>query len=134
MPVEMQADELTTLLAEQLGDRATRDPLAALLLQKITRQAEAVEDTDLTDQRLQRAARTIARLRAEVAAANRMATEVARVLGACGACWGLARACPQCHGQGGPGSQEPDAAVLMAWIGPALQRAGITPSPTRPAQ
>lgn len=125
---------MTTLLTEQLGERATRDPFAALLLQQLTSQAETVEDPDAPDPRLERAARTIARLRAELAAANTMATQVARVLGACTACWGLDRFCGRCRGAGAPGSHTPDIDALVDWIGPALRRGGISLSTTRPAE
>lgn len=125
---------VTALLTEQLSERATRDPLAALVLHQLSQQAETVDDEpDPLGRRLKRATRTVARLRSDLAAANTMATHVGRVLGACPACWGLDHFCRQCLGAGTPGSQEPDVDALVDWIAPALHRAGLTVSTTRPA-
>ena len=118
---------MTALLTDQLSERSARDPFAALLLQQLTTQAEAatVPDPDLTDHRLERARRTVTRLRSELAAANAMAAHVGRLLGACPACWGLDQFCRQCLGAGTPGSQQPDTEALVAWIAPALHRDGL---------
>lgn len=125
---------MSALLTEQLSERASQDPLAAMLLQQITQTSEAHEsgDPDLLDRKLARAKRTIAVLRNEISAANAMAGYVARVLGACPACWGLDHFCRQCLGSGTPGSQDPDIDALVDWISPALHRAGLTLSSTRP--
>lgn len=118
---------MTALLTERLSERSAHDPLAALLLQQLSTQAESAEaaDADLTDRRLERARRTITRLRSELAAANAMAAHVGRVVGACPACWGLDQFCRQCLGAGTPGSQQPDSEALVAWITPALHRDGL---------
>lgn len=126
--------KMTALLTEQLSERAAQDPLAALMLHQLSQQSEAVQDEpDLVDRKLDRAIRTINRLKVELAAANTMATHVGRVLGACPACWGLDHFCRQCLGSGLPGSRPPDIDAMVSWIAPALRRAGITVSSTRPA-
>ena len=126
---------MTSLLTEQLSERAARDPFAALLLQQLSRQSESVEGggQDVLERRLERASRAITRLRSELTAANAMAAHVARVLGACPACWGLDRFCRRCLGAGTPGSDEPDINALIDWVAPALHRAGVTVSTLRPA-
>ncbi len=118
--------DVAALLSEQLAGQADRDPLTALLLSQLARAEDASPDeADILRKRLARATRTVERLRTELAAADRMAEHVARVLGACPACWGLDHFCRRCSGSGRPGSQQPDVDALLSWITPALQRAGI---------
>jgi hypothetical protein len=123
---------LSAMLTEQLTERAATDPLAALMLTQLN-QPEAPEEPAQVDQSLNRAIRTISRLQDEVTAANAMAVQVARVIGACSGCWGLDPLCRQCFGVGTPGSQPPDREALLNWLGPALSRAGIisTSDPNR---
>lgn len=126
--------DMTALLTDQLTERAARDPLAALVLHQLHRQTENVEaEPAHRDRRLEQANRTITGLRAELAAANVMADHVARLIGACPACWGLDHFCRRCLGAGTAGSHEPDIDALVSWISPALHRAGLTVSTTRPA-
>jgi hypothetical protein len=49
----------------------------------------------------------------------------ATLVGACPICLGEDIACYECSGKGGPGSRDPDAAALVAWITPALGRVGL---------
>ena len=110
----------------------TDDPLMSMLLQQMAARQEADGTPDEVERlkaRLQRAGRLIERLREEAAAANEMASFVARVLGACPRCWGLDRFCRECLGAGTPGSRAPEVADLLDWVGPALQRAGFTTVP-----
>ncbi len=48
---------------------------------------------------------------------------LAAALGACYLCFGEDPACPECHGNGEPGSLIPDAAAFRQYIVPALRRA-----------
>ena len=117
---------MTTLLAEQLGERATQDPFAALLLQQLRSNEEGVDDElDELRRDVARARQTIERLKTEVGAANAMARYVAQMLGACSSCWGLNPVCPRCLGNGRPGSEQPAIRELLDWITPALHRAGL---------
>jgi hypothetical protein len=50
---------------------------------------------------------------------------VAKLAGACPICLGEDTVCRECGGTGGPGSRDPDAAALVAWIAPALRRMGL---------
>lgn len=50
---------------------------------------------------------------------------VAALVGACPTCLGEDGACTACGGRGAPGSREPDAAALTAWITPSLRRLGL---------
>lgn len=50
---------------------------------------------------------------------------VATLVGACPICLGEDTVCRECGGSGGPGSRDPDAAALAAWIAPALRRLGL---------
>lgn len=115
-------------LSEQLAQQAAHDPLTALLLAQLTSSAEAEgpDGLDELEHRLEVVTRANRRLQEELRAANAMATHVARLLGACPACWGLDTFCRQCLGNGIPGSSEPDHASLVHWITPALDRAGLT--------
>jgi hypothetical protein len=121
---------MTTLLTERLGERASQDPLAAMLLQHFQRSVEEDDHEgagiDELRRKLESATGALDRLRTELSAANAMATHVAKVLGACSSCWGLNLVCPRCLGSGGPGSQPPDINALVNWITPALHRAGLT--------
>jgi hypothetical protein len=117
--------KVTALLTEQLSERAAHDPFAALMLSQLSQQHESTEPDPVPDQALERAIRTINKLRADLAAANKMATQVAQVIGACPACWGLDLLCRQCHGSGTPGSRMPDVDALFDWLGPAISRAGL---------
>lgn len=51
--------------------------------------------------------------------------EVAAMVGACAACLGEQPGCEECRGTGKPGWHEPDAAALVRWITPSLQRVGL---------
>jgi hypothetical protein len=48
----------------------------------------------------------------------------ATLVGACPICLGEDMVCRECGGKGGPGSREPDTA-MVAWIAPALRRLGL---------
>jgi hypothetical protein len=50
---------------------------------------------------------------------------VATLVGACPLCLGEDRTCHECSGRDGPGSRNPDAAALVAWITPALHELGL---------
>jgi hypothetical protein len=50
---------------------------------------------------------------------------VAALVGACPICLGEDRVCLECRGKGGPGSRNPDAAALVAWIMPTLRGLGL---------
>jgi hypothetical protein len=123
--------QLTKLLVDRLQDGAS-DPLHTLLLQQLAAPADdAEEELAQLRRRLSAAKRTVEQLKSEVIAANAMAEFVARLLGACPACWGLDRFCRRCLGSGAPGSSEPDVVQLVDWISPALHRAGLTTTPIR---
>jgi len=50
---------------------------------------------------------------------------VATLVGACPVCLGEDMLCHECGGKGLPGSRDPDAAALVAWITPPLRRLGL---------
>lgn len=50
---------------------------------------------------------------------------VAALVGACPVCLGEDKVCRECGGRDGPGSRNPDAAALVAWITPTLHRLGL---------
>lgn len=50
---------------------------------------------------------------------------VATLVGACPLCLGEDVVCRECGGKGSPGSRDPDADALTAWITPALRRLGL---------
>ena len=124
----MVNEQLTAALTEQLSQQAGSDPIMAMLLQQMANTPPAEADEELIElrSRLERAARKIERLRAELSAANAMAAYVARVLGACERCWGMDQFCRGCLGRGRPGSSQPDVGTLIDWVSPALRRAGLT--------
>lgn len=126
-------DDMTAALGGAIPQMPD-NPLMSMLLQQMAARQEADrtpdQEVEQLKARLQRASRLIGRLRAEAAAANEMASFVARVLGACPRCWGLDRFCRECLGAGTPGSRAPEAAELLDWVGPALQRAGLTAVPS----
>ncbi|WP_426514232.1 hypothetical protein ACPPVO_28570 [Dactylosporangium sp. McL0621] len=125
-------DQLKAMLDATM-QRAGDDPLMAMLMQQMAAARTTTEADDEVPQlrkRLAQAQRIIARQRATADAADQMAAFVARVFGACPACWGLNRFCSVCLGDGGPGTRDLDPHELLEWVGPALRRAGLTTTPT----
>lgn len=125
-------EQLAAVLTERLGEQAGSDPLAALLLSRLTQTPGEPAAEETLSRRLDRAVAANGRLREELASANAMATHVADLLGACPDCWGLDELCRRCLGAGGPGSSEPDVQRLVRWLTPALRRAGLSLTATSP--
>lgn len=120
--------QMTALLTERLTERAADDPIAAMLLAKLSEQNDEPpreDDVAALERKLERAGRFIERMRDELTAANTLAAHVAGLLGACSACWGLDGLCPRCGGTGDPGSRMPQVDALVDWVSPALARAGL---------
>lgn len=59
--------------------------------------------------------------RGELDAALDQLDELAAALGACEACWGEDKRCPDCRGKGSAGYFEPDRALFDRYIMPALK-------------
>lgn len=125
------AEALTEQLTRQLTERAATDPLAGLLLTQL-QEKSAPDPLDLLERQLATVIRANTRLQEALTAANAMSGWVAHTVGACRACWGLVADCRECGGQGRPGYLPPDVEELVAWLGPALRRAGLPLDPTDP--
>jgi len=61
-------------------------------------------------------------LYAEVETLRTRNDTLAAALGACYLCFGEDLACPECGGQGGAGSQAPDAVAFRQYVAPAVRR------------
>lgn len=124
---------LTDQVTELLTARARTDPMAALLLGALQEQhPDGPDPLDELERKLQALLRANARLREALVAANAASTWVAATVGCCPDCWGLAGECARCHGSGAPGWDVPDRDALLAWVGPALRRSGLTVTPHPP--
>ena len=117
-------NDLAGLLAGQISDPVLAT-LASAMLRQQAGDGEIDEPAVDHERRLDRAKRIIQRQQADLAAADRMASYIAEVFGACARCWGLNAFCTECHGAGHPGSGLPREDELRRWIEPALARLGL---------
>jgi hypothetical protein len=124
----IQSGDISQILSRRLAD-GTVDPLEALVMTTLMqgRPAEdAGEDAEAEPvEGLIEAEATIDALRQHLADADAMIGRLATALGACPVCWGSSERCPRCHGNGRPGSRQPDREELIAWVTPALRRLGL---------
>lgn len=115
-------------LASQISDPLMAALFSSMLQQRSANLNTAEEESDEGRLRLERdltrAKKVIQKLRQEVVSANTMTSYIARVFGACPACWGLNQFCPHCQGQGKPGAYQPAETELLAWVEPALAKLG----------
>jgi hypothetical protein len=77
------------------------------------------------DPEIVRARRVVRRLRRDLEAADTIIHHIAKVFGACPACFGMSEECGRCHGHGVPGSVMPAREELLSWVEPALRRLGF---------
>jgi hypothetical protein len=142
----MAAEDSSSALLEQLlagsSGADSRTGIAALLaehedprirlLAQIWSRREA-EDTQTEDIPPEPPAEPLAGARTELRLRRKIHTlllelerlqqindDLATALGACPLCWGEEPACPDCEGQGEPGSQRPDRALFFRLVAPAL--------------
>jgi|SoiMethySBSTD1v2_1073268.scaffolds.fasta_scaffold1800397_2 hypothetical protein len=104
----------------------TTQTIAGILAQRLGVERSLIEGT-LADQPLA-AAMAISLLQRptpETCDPAQTVRFVATLVGACPVCLGEDRICHECGGRGGPGSRDPDAAALVAWITPPLRRLGL---------
>jgi hypothetical protein len=120
------------LLASQTGDPLMAAMIGTLMQQRATKEDRLDDQQDERDEELRererelrRANRVIRALRQQLEAADRLTQYVATTFGACPACWGLNRLCAQCGGKGAAGYNDPALDELLAWVEPALSKAGM---------
>jgi hypothetical protein len=104
----------------------TARTIASILAQRLGVEPDEIEGT-LTDKPLAAAVVLSLLSPAHHATCDPAATVrfVATLVGACPICLGEDMVCHECGGKGGPGSRDPDAAALVAWITPVLGRMGL---------
>jgi hypothetical protein len=104
----------------------TARTIASVLAQRLGVEPDQIEGT-LTDNPLAAAVALSLLQPAHQETCDPVATVqlVATLVGACPICLGEDTICRECGGKGGPGSRDPEAAALVAWIAPALRRLGL---------
>lgn len=132
--------DLPQLLSELLTNRTQLDPATAMLLTRslIPHSGEAIPDreTDSTaaldqDAQLVQTRRRLKRLQREIEVLRRRNDRLAGALGACYLCWGSDLMCPECNGNGKPGSLPLDKALFEVYIQPVLRRLQQTRKPVQ---
>lgn len=127
---------------EMLGNDNDLDPMTRTLLsQALSTSNSQEDDSDEPDpeesDRGARRHRAIQRLRARFKEMQQQIEEMqwqlevmethndelAAALGACYLCWGQDPSCPECDGQGKPGSVVPDWSLFKQWVLPAVKAA-----------
>lgn len=119
------AADVTALVAERLAQ--IEDPLIRTLLEQAIANASA--QTPVVPDELQTLRDANRRLHRATRIAAKLVQFIASTFGACPECWGLDAGCPRCRGAGGPGSHDTEPTQLIAWVEPALRRAGYTVVP-----
>jgi hypothetical protein len=137
--------------AEELLGNNELDPVARMLLSQVlstnNSQEENENDLDDLDENAEddtpfRRRRAIKRLRARFERMQQQIEEMQQIiedlethndelaaaLGACYLCWGEDVECPECHGEGRPGSVAPDWPLFQRWILPAVKTAQVLES------
>lgn len=152
--LSLTPDETTALargdVSSILTRRMAQDPRMAAMIPLLADSSESPDEDDEDDERGQRdsrrndrkkerqspglakARRVVGRLRDDLRAAYTVIHHIARMLGACPACFGNQPECERCHGHGAPGSAMPVRDELLAWVEPALARLGMTVTITGP--
>lgn len=133
---------LASQLAAQGSDMSVEDllktaggnPMAAMMA-TLGQQQPSDQDKELkrTRRRLKQTRHALEVMRNQVQEAEHILQELAAIFGACGRCWGQDQECPDCHGQGGPGSQRPDSDELLALTEPALAQLDLCIVPRKQA-
>lgn len=104
------------------------DPRIRLLAQVLGRQEREAEEDPAPEpapEHLQtelRLRRKIQALLREVERLREVNDALAAALGACPLCWGEDPGCPECEGEGTPGSARPDRELFGQLVAPALRR------------
>ena len=122
----LQAVESSSSESNGLSDPLMAALVSTMMQQKSASGDEAGEEEEIDYERLlAQAKRRIHQLKRQLAAAMAMVNYIAEVFGACPACWGQNKLCPQCRGRGAPGSERPMEEELLAWVEPALKALGM---------
>jgi hypothetical protein len=104
----------------------TTQTIASILAQRLGVEPNVIEST-LTDKPLAAmvALSLLERPRPGTCDPAETVRFVATLVGACPICLGEDRVCHECSGRDGPGSRNPDAAALVAWVTPTLHKLGL---------
>jgi hypothetical protein len=124
-------DLLQNLAYQMIEQRASAAPLSGeaeppdedqlrLEQEELERRRERLEEQR---QRMRDLQQTLTSLYAEIETLRVRNDTLAAALGACYLCFGEDPLCPECSGNGEPGSLKPDAAAFRQYVVPALRRA-----------
>jgi hypothetical protein len=122
-PSASSHNDVVSLIASRISDPLTAAVVGSILDRGDRRSSYEEEHDSSREVDLLRG--RVRRLEGALASADSMALYVAQTFGACRACWGLNRFCTECHGDGRPGSSDPDRDSLLSWVSPAIERLGL---------